>query len=303
MIRETSFDGVKAYVLQNERIELTVTEYGASVLSLKYKGQETVLSFPSLDCYEKSGAYLGATVGRYANRIGGASFSIGGRTFTVDANEGANCLHGGNCGKPWNKRWWIAKAGGEDSITFSLQSPDGDNGFPGSMTACATYTLLPDGVKIGFTGISDADTYYAPTNHTYFSLGTDNVLKASLRLESCGHLEVDEALIPTGRVLPNTGRFDFSVPRMIGTDLDDCFVMDPGGSCTVTTEACTLTVRSDFPAIQVYTGAFLDGGLRANAGIALEPEYYPDSPNKPDFPNALLKAGETFSKFIEYTFA
>ena len=302
MITESKMVGCRCFTIENGNLSLTVSEFGATALSLKRDGREMLLGFQSIRGYEQSGAYIGAIVGRWANRIGGAAFELNGRRFELCANEGKNCLHGGNDGKPWNKRLWKGQAESEVRVSFTLLSPDGDNGFPGSLTARVDYTLLPDRVRIDLSGVSDADTYYAPTSHIYFSLGEENILDAMMQINSSGHLEVDGELIPTGRILPAEGDFDFSSLRRIAGNYDDCFVIDGAPACTVKTQEVTLKVFSDYPALQFYTGAFLDCGIPANAGFAVEPEFFPDTPNRPEFPNAQLKAGENFSRYIEFVF-
>ena len=302
MITERDFFGWRSYLIENEHFALTVTEYGASALSLRRDGVELLLGFDSIDGYEASGAFIGGIVGRWANRIGGSSFVLNGKRYEVCANEGKNCLHGGNEGRVWNKRRWSGAIEAEDRVSFTLLSPDGDNGFPGALTARVSYTLLPDRVRIDFSGVSDADTYFCPTSHIYFSLGEENILGAQMQINSSGHLEVDGGLIPTGRILPAEGAFDFSAPRTIARDYDDCFVLCGSPACTVRTERITLKVFTDYPALQFYTGTYLDCGVAPNAGFAVEPEFFPDTPNRPDFPNALLRAGEKFSKYLEFVF-
>ena len=161
---------------------------------------------------------------------------------------------------------------------------------------------MPDRVRIDFSGVSDADTYFCPTSHIYFSLGEKNILGAEMQINATGHLEVDSGLIPTGRILPMEGDFDFSSPRQIARDYDDCFVLDGAHACTVRTSDITLKVFTDYPALQFYTGTYLDGGYAPNAGFAVEPEFFPDTPNRPEFPNALLRAGEKFTKYLEFVF-
>ena len=302
MITERDFFGFRSFLIENGALALTVTEYGATALSLRRGGEELLLGFDSIEGYERSGAFIGGIVGRWANRIGGSAFEIGGRRYEVCANEGKNCLHGGNEGRAWNKRRWRGEIEGGDRVSFTLLSPDGDNGFPGTLTARVDYTLLPDRVRIDFSGVSDADTYFCPTSHIYFSLGEENILGAEMQIRSSGHLEVDGGLIPTGVILPASGEFDFSSPRRIARDYDDCFVLDGEPACTVRTEKVTLKVFTDYPALQFYTGTYLDCGIAPNAGLAVEPEFYPDTPNRPDFPNALLRAGERFSKYLEFVF-
>ena len=302
MIREKEFDGFRSFLIENGRLALTLTEFGATALSLKRDGVELLLGFESISQYESSGAFIGAIVGRFANRIGGAAFELNEERFELCANDGENCLHGGDRGGPWNKRRWIAAPEGENRISFSLLSPDGDNGFPGTVSVRVTYTLLPDRLRIDFTGVSDRDTYFAPTSHIYFSLGEESILGASMQINASGHLEVDEGLIPTGKILPMDGDFDFTAPRKIERDYDDCFILSAEPACTVSTDKISLSLYTDFPALQFYTGTWLDCGIAPNAGLAIEPEYYPDAPNHPEFPDALLHAGVEFSKYLEFVF-
>lgn len=302
MITERDLVGCRCFTIENGDLSLTVSEYGATAMSLTRDGTELLLGFDSIRGYEKSDAFVGGIVGRWANRIGGAAFELNGRRFELCANEGENCLHGGNDGKAWNKRLWSGKADGEVSVCFTLNSPDGDNGFPGALTACVEYTLMPDRVRIDFSGVSDADTYFCPTSHIYFSLGEKNILGAEMQINATGHLEVDSGLIPTGRILPMEGDFDFTSPRQIGRDYDDCFVLDGAHACTVQTDEITLKVFTNYPALQFYTGTYLDCGIAPNAGFAVEPQFFPDTPNRPEFPDALLKAGEKFAKYLEFVF-
>ena len=302
MITERDLIGCRCFTIENGDLSLTVSEYGATAMSLTRDGTELLLGFDSIRGYEKSEAFIGGIVGRWANRIGGAAFELDGKRFELCANEGANCLHGGDSGKGWNKRLWSGKADGDVSVCFTLNSPDGDNGFPGALTACVEYTLMPDRVRIDFSGVSDADTYFCPTSHIYFSLGEKNILGAEMQINATGHLEVDSRLIPTGRILPMEGDFDFSSPRQIARDYDDCFVLDGAHACTVRSSDITLKVFTDYPALQFYTGTYLDGGYAPNAGFAVEPEFFPDTPNRPEFPNALLRAGEKFTKYLEFVF-
>ena len=300
MVRQGDFFGFQSYTIENGDLCLRVAEYGASILSLKLRGEELVLGFPDLEGYEKSTAYLGAIVGRWANRIGGARFTLDGRRYELCANERGNTLHGGDEGKAWNKRRWTGKIEGDHAVSFTLRSPDGDNGFPGEMTARVMYTVMPNRIRLDFEGLSDKDTFFCPTSHVYFSLGEENILGVRLQINASGHLEVDEALIPTGKILPTEGDFDFSALRVVEKDYDDCFCLTGEEACTVRTGKHKLTLFTDFPALQFYTGKYLDGGIAPNAGFAVEPEYYPDTPNRPAFPDALLKAGEQFRKYLEF---
>lgn len=300
MVRQDDFFGFQSYTIENGALALRVTEYGASILSMRIRGEEMVLSFPALAEYEKSSACLGAIVGRWANRIGGAGFTLDGKRYDLCANERGNTLHGGSEGNSWNKRRWTGRVEDDNAVSFTLVSPDGDNGFPGEMTARVVYSVLPDRVRIDFEGSSSKDTYFSPTSHVYFSLGETNILGVKMQINAFGHLEVDDALIPTGKILPTEGDFDFTSPRTVGRDYDDCFCLSGEEACTARTERHKLTLYTDFPALQFYTGKYLDCGIAPNAGFAIEPEYYPDTPNRPDFPDARLRAGETFRKYLAF---
>lgn len=300
MVREENFFGYGSYTIDNGALSLRVTEYGASILSLRLGGEEQVLGFSTLEDYEKSTAFIGAIVGRWANRIGKAAFELNGERYALCANEKGNTLHGGEEGKSWNKRRWTGKVENDCAVSFTLVSPDGDNGFPGEMTVRVLYTVMPDRIRLDFEGVSDKDTFFCPTSHVYFSLGEDTILGAAIAINAFGHLEVDDALIPTGKILPSEGEFDFSSLRTIGRDYDDCFCLKGEEACTVQTADRKLTLYTDYPALQFYTGKYLDGGFAPNAGFAIEPQFYPDTPNKPEFPDALLRAGEKFKKYLEF---
>ena len=300
MVREESFFGYGSYTIENGALSLRVAEYGASILSLKLNGEEQVLGFSTLEGYEKSTAFIGAIVGRWANRIGKAAFELNGERYALCANEKGNTLHGGEEEKARNKRRWTGKAENDCAVSFTLVSPDGDNGFPGEMTVRVLYTVMPDRIRLDFEGVSDKDTFFCPTSHVYFSLGEDTILGAAIAINAFGHLEVDDALIPTGKILPSEGEFDFSSLRTIGRDYDDCFCLKGEEACTVQTADRKLTLYTDYPALQFYTGKYLDGGFAPNAGFAIEPQFYPDTPNKPEFPDALLRAGEKFKKYLEF---
>ncbi|HAJ66152.1 MAG TPA: galactose-1-epimerase, partial [Clostridiales bacterium] len=271
MVREESFFGYGSYTIENGALSLRVAEYGASILSLKLNGEEQVLGFSTLEGYEKSTAFIGAIVGRWANRIGKAAFELNGERYALCANEKGNTLHGGEEGKSWNKRRWTGKVENDCAVSFTLVSPDGDNGFPGEMTVRVLYTVMPDRIRLDFEGVSDKDTFFCPTSHVYFSLGEDTILGAAIAINAFGHLEVDDALIPTGKILPSEGEFDFSSLRTIGRDYDDCFCLKGEEACTVQTADRKLTLYTDYPALQFYTGKYLDGGFAPNAGFAIEP--------------------------------
>lgn len=303
MLTHRSFSEFEDYILIGESMELTVSTLGATLRSLKLRGQELTLGYKTAEEYLGSGSYLGAVVGRFANRLGKARFPLNGETVCLSVNERGNQLHGGDENLPWNKRAWSAEILSESSVAFTLHSPAGDNGYPGSLTARVVYTLKGTTLRIDFYGETDADTLFAPTTHTFFDLdGREDILTASLQLNASQYLVCDEELIPTGEIREVEGKYDLRTERVIGENLDTAFVLDGSDACTLHCGEHTLTLRTDFPALQVYTGEFLDPHVGKNHGIALEPEHFPDAPNHPNFPDAFLRAGERYHKFVEYDF-
>ena len=300
MIEKLKFDEYTLYRLTSEELSVDVIDYGATVTSVRYRGRNVALGYQTAEEYRKGQCFIGAAIGRYANRIGGGAFELGGKRYELSRNEGENTLHGG--ADSWDRRVWSGEIRG-DSLRMTLFSPDGDNGFPGNMTAAVTYTVAGGELRLDFEGESDADTVYAPTTHMYFNLkGEGKILDTEMQIDAEGVLEVDGALIPTGRVLPAEGDFDFSAPRPIGQDYDHCFVLRSQNACRARAGGIALTLGTDFPAMQFYTGRWLTAPFGPNEGFAVEPEFYPDAPKKPDFPSTLLRAGETFHKYAIFRF-
>ncbi len=300
MVSKTKFGAYALYTIDNGELSVSVTALGATVTSLRFRGRECVPAYDSPEGYLGGTAYLGAAIGRYGNRIAGARFSLNGREYVLPANEGANQLHGGP--DSYDRREWTAEVL-DDALRFTLLSPDGDNGFPGNLTAAVTYSLKGSTLRLDFEGDCDADTVYAPTSHMYFDLsGRQNCLEDSLRVNASRYLEVDAGLIPTELTPVEGTRFDFRAMRPIGQAYDHCFVLDGETACVLRGGETQMTLRTDFPALQVYTGEFLPAPFRPFGAVALEPESYPDSPNRPDFPSTVLRAGEHYHRWAEYRF-
>lgn len=301
MVKITNFGAYRQYVLESEDLRVSVMELGATVTGVDFRGRRVGLGYESAEDYLTHDAYLGAIVGRFANRIGGGSFPLNGQTVCVERNERGNTLHGGP--ESWDRRVWQSSVEGE-SVLFTLISPDGDNGFPGAVTASVRYTVTGGALRIDFEGDADADTVFAPTSHMYFNLrGEGSVLDTRMRIPAAGVLEVDEALIPTGRILPAAGDFDFSLSRPVGRNYDHAFVLQGTRACEASCGGVRLTLDTDFPALQFYTGEFLGEPFGESGGFAVEPEAYPDAPNHPDFPSALLRGGEHFRRWAVYSFS
>lgn len=304
MITKGSFGKYEQYTLTSDALSLTVTTLGATVLSLKYRGKETVLGYATPDEYFSHTNYVGGIVGRCANRIKGARFALNGRVYRLAANENGNQLHGGP--HSFHEKTWKAEpAEDKNEISFTYLSPDGENGYPGNLTAKVTYRVENAKMTVFFEGDTDADTVFAPTTHMFFNLGEDSDIRVTeLSLPCNRYLAVDENKIPT-RVTAAAGRFDFIGSRLIGGDYDTCFIFDPERTPIAMAQSgnIRMTLRTDYPALQLFTGQNLQLPYRPYQGFALEPEFYPDAPNRPDFPSVLLRKERHFHKFAEYEFA
>lgn len=301
MIKTTKFGVYRSYVLSSSELQVSVMELGATVTSVEYRGRRIGLGYETAAEYLTHDAYLGAIVGRFANRIGGGRFPLNGRTVELQKNEKGNTLHGGDAS--WDRRVWQSRIE-DDSVVFTLASPDGDNGFPGSVTACVRYAVRGAELRIDFDGDTDGDTVFAPTSHMYFNLrGAGSVLDMQMQIPASGVLEPGDGLIPTGRILPAEGDFDFSALRTVGRRYDHAFVLQGSRACEARDGGLRLTLDTDFPALQFYTGEFLGEPFGTCGGFAVEPEFYPDAPNHPDFPSALLRAGEHFHRFASFRFS
>jgi aldose 1-epimerase len=339
----TTPDGqtVDLYTLRNDKgAEARIMTYGGIVLSLRVpdrKGQsgDVVLGYDKLDDYVKNNPYFGAMIGRYGNRIGGAKFTLDGTAYTLAANNGANSLHGGL--KGFDKRVWsaIPRVGPDGpQLILSYVSPDGEEGFPGNLRVIATYTLMRDnGLRLEYTATTDKDTIVNLTQHSYFNLaGKGDILGHVVMIAADRYTPVDATLIPTGELAPVEGTpFDFRTPTAIGARInednqqlkfgggyDHNWVINkkPGklGLMARVTEpesGRVMEVWSTEPGLQFYSGNFLDGTITGKGGwvyqhraaFVMEPQHYPDSPNKPQFPSVELQPGQVYRNTIIYRFS
>ena len=268
MIEEKSFGKARLYTLSNAVLQVRISSRGATVTSLRYRGQETILGYDNDEGYLRGGAYLGATVGRVGNRIGGAAFTLNGQRYDLVPNEGPNQLHGGP--EAFDRQLWEAERLDDTALRFTLFSPDGENGFPGNLEAAVTYRLNGGTLRIEFAGKCDKDTVYAPTNHMYFDLsGKGEALEARLWLGADAYVEPGEGLIPTGRLLPCEGAFDFHSLRKVAREYDHAFVLSGEHACRMEYGGLRMDLFTDMPGLQVYTGRYLDPPHRAYQGLAL----------------------------------
>ena len=307
----------------SDDIELNVLTYGCIIMSLRVPDANgamanVVLGFDRLEPYLDSSPYVGAVAGRYANRIANARFVIDGREHHVSPNEPPNHLHGGF--KGFDKRAWNADvAGNGRAVVLRRTSPDGEEGYPGTLDAQVTYTLAERELRVAYEAVSDAATHVNLTQHSYFNLrGSGDVLGHCLAINGSTFLPVNDRLVPTGEFAPvaNTP-FDFQDATAIGARIkSDNEQLQRGGGYdhnfilnrTDTTLALaarvieptsgrTLEIRTTAPGLQFYSGQVVD-----YRGFCLEPQHHPDSPNRAEFPSTLLRPGERYQSTSHYTF-
>jgi aldose 1-epimerase len=335
-------DGTKVelYTLRNRHgTEARITNYGGIITALKTRDRQgkladIVLGFDDLAPYLKGTPYFGALIGRYGNRIAGGRFSIDGSSYSLATNGGPNHLHGGVEGfdkKVWSAEPFSGKSG--SGVKLSLLSPDGDQGYPGNLRVTATYTLTDDDELItDLHAVTDKPTLVNMTQHSYFNLATDgDVLDHRLTINADHFTPVDQTMIPTGEIRPVAGTpLDFRKPVAIGARIDDTSeqqiayghgydhnyvlnktkpaALDLAARVTEPKSGRVLEVWTQEPGIQFYTSNFLDRTLckgreyTRRCGFCLEPQHFPDSPNKPDFPSTVLRPGEEYSSRTVFKF-
>ncbi|HEY5914057.1 MAG TPA: aldose epimerase family protein [Verrucomicrobiae bacterium] len=339
--RTTDGTQVYLYTLRNARgAEARISNYGGLVVSLKVPDKtgklgDVTLGYDQLADYVKETPYFGALIGRYGNRIAKGQFTLDGKQYTLATNNYPNALHGGV--KGFDKVVWepvlVAAADGP-ALKLTYVSRDGEEGYPGDLSVTAVYTLTHDNaLKLEFTATTDKDTVVNLTHHSYFNLaGKGTILDHVVTIPADRYTPVDSTLIPTGELAPVEGTpFDFRTPTAIsarinqdneqlkfGKGYDHNWVINkPSGQyglvarVTEPTSGRVMEVYSDEPGLQFYSGNFLDGTLTGKGGwvyqfrngFCMEPQHYPDSPNKPEFPSVVLKPGQTFHNTIVYKFS
>ncbi|MFE2376867.1 aldose epimerase family protein [Streptomyces sp. NPDC059398] len=312
---------VHRWTLERGGTRVRVLTYGGILQSVEVPDRTgaatgVALGFPDLAGYlAHPGPYFGALIGRYANRIAGGAFALDGRTYRLPRNNGPHSLHGGDRG--FDKRVWEAEATGH-GVRLSRVSPDGEEGYPGRLAVSVTYGLTESGaLRIGYEATTDAPTVVSLTNHSYWNLGgaeSGSAAGHELRIAASLVTPVDAELIPTGGSEPVAGtRFDFREARKSGPGYDHNYVLDnevPGGGSTEAAELFdpasgrVLTITTSEPGLQLYTGDHIDDGpYGACAGIALETQRFPDAPNRPEFPSAVLRPDGAYVSETVYGFS
>lgn len=321
-----SGEPVRLYTISCGTLTASITDLGATLVSCWVDGVDVVLGYNDAWGYLNNDGFLGAVVGRNANRIKGSAFPLNGEIIRLTPNEGGNNLHSGpDC---WNTRLWNVEAVSDHSIRLSLESPNGDQGFPGSARITVTYTIENNALTVVYDAVSDADTVFNLTNHAYFNLAGENhpeKAMAQVLTLNAEHFNPDDAEnIPTGE-LRRVDRtpFDFRSPKALNRDIaadyeplhlqggyDHHFVIC-GNPCAVLTDpesGRTMTVTTDCPGVQVYTANFLDvtgkNGVHYHkrSGVCLETQFAPDSVNHPEWPQPITKAGEPYRSETKFQF-
>jgi aldose 1-epimerase len=333
---------VELYTLTNAKgMQAGIITYGGTVVSLTApdrngKFADVVLGMDDLAGYMKATAFFGALIGRYGNRIGHAQFTLEGKAHKLPANDHGNTLHGGPAG--FDKHVWSAVPGSSadgETLELTYVSKDGEAGFPGTLTSKVVYTLTANNeLKIDYTATTDKPTVVNLTNHSYFNLagqGEGDILAHEVMIDAARFTPVDATLIPTGELRPVAGTpFDFTKPTAVGARIeaadeqikfgmgyDHNWVLNKGaGGLTKAAEVHetksgrVMEVWTTEPALQFYTGNFLDGTLHGKGktyvrrgALCMETQHYPDSPNQPSFPSTELKPGAQYHTTTVYRFS
>ena len=331
---------LKLYTLKNANgVEVCITNFGARIVSIMVPDKngemkDVVLGFDNIEDYINVPSDFGATIGRYANRIGQGKITIDGQEIQLPQNNYGHCLHGGPTG--WQYKTFEANQTDDKTIKLTVVSPDGDNNFPGNVTAHVTYTLTDDNaIDIKYEATTDKKTIINMTNHSYFNLDgnpSGSAMNHTLYLASDSITPVDDTFMTSGEMLAVAGTpFDFNTPKAISQDVtnfdneqikfgkgfDHNWVLNTKGDINQVAAklvspvtGISLEVYTNEPGIQVYTGNFLDGTVKGKKGIiyqqrasvCLETQHYPDSPNKAHWPSVILEPGKTYQSHCIFKF-
>ena len=339
---QTTIDGVDIglFTLKNSKgMEVCITNFGGRIVSIMVPGRDSrmhdvALGFDNIHDYMHTETDFGASIGRYANRINQGRFVMDGDTVQLPRNNFGHCLHGGT--KGWQYQPYIARQVDSTTLELTRVSPDGDQGFPGNVTAKVLFKLTEDNaIDIRYSATTDRKTVINMTNHSYFNLSgnpAQPVYNDILYLNADYYTPVDSTFMTTGEILPVAGTpMDFTTPKPIGQDINQDFAQLKNGkgydhNWVLNTKGnvrqvaarlkspdtgIVLEVYTNEPGVQMYTGNFLDGSITGKQGIAypersavvLETQHYPDSPNKPEWPSAVLEPGQTYASECIFKFS
>lgn len=331
---------VLLYIIENEKLKVSVTNFGARLVSLVVKDKnanpvDVLLGYDSAQEFiDNTKNFYGAVVGRFGNRIGNASFTLNGATYQLEKNDGENSLHGGTNGV-YNKVWSVTSQT-QDAITLEYVSPDGEAGYPGNVTMQVTYKVNNEGgLEIDYHGETDKETILNLTSHGYFNLngeGDSTILDHELWIDANKITEVNASLIPTGKGLDVAGTpFDFTKAKTIGSDIDKTSEQLKYGqgydhnfelnkkegfaevaSLYAPKTGIEMKILTTEPGLQFYSGNFMtDADPKGKGGksypfraaLCLETQHFPDAPNHENFPSTVLKPGDKYTSKTEYRFS
>ncbi len=328
---------IETVSLKKGALSCRILTYGGALQSLTVPDRQgnpvdVVLGLDTLEAYCEHDKFLGALVGRYANRIANGKFVLGGKEYSLFTNDGPNHLHGGAVG--YNQKVWKIEDLQADQVVLSLLSPDGEEGYPGNLPITMTYRLTEQGLELSYEAESDADTVCNLTNHSYFNLaghGSGVVDSQTMQLFADRYTHVREGAIPTGELPPVDGTpMDLRQPTPIGVGAESDFeqlvltqgfdhnwvindwdgTMRPAACAYAKETGIRMQVLTTLPGIQFYAGNYLDGcpagkgGAKyyKHCGFCMETQFFPDTPNQPSFPSALLRKGEKYLHKTAYLF-
>ena len=328
------------YTLTNANgMEVCITNFGGRLVSVMVPDKDgnmvdVILGFDNINDYMTNPSDFGASIGRYANRIAGGKFELDGETVVLNQNDGENCLHGGAEG--WQYQVYDVEQPDAQTLKLTMNSPDGEMGFPGNVTVVVTYTLTDDNaIDIAYIGTTDKPTVLNMTNHAYFNLSGNHAVEGTdqvLYVNADTFTPANDKLIPTGEMRPVEGTpFDFRTPKAIAQDInadyeqlvlgngyDHNWVLNTAGDVSKVAlsvyspvTGILLEEYTDQPGVQVYTGNFLTGMVAGKHGVkypkrasvCIETQLFPDTPNRPEWPTATLRPGETYTHRCIYKFS
>lgn len=315
------------FSIENGDLKVNIIEYGAIVHNIFYKGTDCVSGYDNLEGYLTGKSHQGATIGRFANRIENATFTLNGIKYNLDVNSGKNCSHGGL--SQFSHRVYKGEISGENSACFTITSADGESGFPGNLTLKVTFTVDNDALKLCYEALSDKDTVINFTNHAYFTLGAESCLNTMLKINADQYTPLNDNMVPKCIVSVENTPFDFRNFKEIGRDInsddeqikcakgydhnlvlsnDVSFKKDVAEARCYETKI-GLTCSTDLPGLQIYTACKLNEPCGKNgkpltpySAFCLETQFFPNSPNEPNFPSCVIRANDAFKSVTEYKF-
>lgn len=298
------------YTLRSEALSVRISPIGARLLSFEYRGTDWLYGPKTPQQIQEDTCYCGAVCGRVANRIAGGCFELDGRVYKLAVNNGPNHLHGGLVG--FSDRLWTVEVASDSRLVLSLVSPDGEEGYPGTVTAKAEYSLCGSTLSLTLTAQTDAPTLLNLTNHAYWNLNGAGTMDDHMLQVNASAYTPMVANIPTGSIVPVDGTlYDLTSPACLGErnapdaiagGYDDNYVLPAKAgmreAAVLTNGKVTLRLSTDAPGLQVYTGDYLP---LKRGGVALEAQNFPDSPHRPHFPTIELRPGELYSRTITWS--